>query len=271
MAGKQYWLRRMLVMLCAALLTPIANAEFEHTAWQQLLVKHVYVLREGRASQVDYRGMASDRQSLADYLSQLAKVTESEYQAWTPPQQLAFLINAYNAWTVELILRHYPDIDSIRDIGGWFGSPWKQEIVALLGKTRSLDELEHQMIRPHFREPRIHFAVNCASVGCPALLPEAYRGEQLDKQLEAATKAFLADRQRNALRQGRLSVSRIFDWYAGDFAQGWRGLGSLREFLAHYGEALGLTPLQRQALRDGQLRIVYGDYDWRLNDRPGDE
>ncbi len=256
----------MALLCCLLATTTMAAAQTEHAAWQQLLSRHVYVHTDGRASAVDYRGMASDRAQLTAYLSELAQVSPARFADWPAPRRLAFLINAYNAWTVELVLRHYPSIDSIRDIGGWFGSPWKQKIVEILGKTRSLDELEHQLIRPQFDEPRIHFAVNCASVGCPALLPEAYSAARLESQLEAATRAFLADRQRNGLRDGRLYVSPIFDWYREDFAQPWRGLRSLRQFLAHYGAELGLSEVQNVALQSGVLRIVYSDYDWTLND-----
>ena len=207
------------------------------------------------------------RAVLARYLETLSAVSPAEFDRWSEARQLAFLINAYNAWTVELILRHYPGIDSIREIGGWFRSPWKLSFFDLLGKRRSLDELEHEMIRENYAEPRIHFAVNCASIGCPALAREPYRGDELERQLEAATQRFLSDRQRNGLSKGALRVSPIFDWYEEDFAKGWRGLHSLPDFLAHYGDALGLSSAQQRQLRSGALRIRHTDYKWALNKR----
>ena len=167
----------------------------------------------------------ADRDQLADYLGQLAAVSSREFQQWSRADRLAFLINTYNAWTVELILTEYPDISSIRDLGSLFRSPWSRRFVSLFGEMVSLDHIEHELIRgpDGFQEPRIHFAVNCASVGCPALRQEAYVGDRLESQLEDATGRFLADRSRNRLDGDVLRVSEIFDWYEEDFEQGWRG------------------------------------------------
>lgn len=261
------WMNARAGLLALFVLTSaVSGRAGEHEGWQALLSKHVYVQQEGRVSVVNYAGLAADRALLSAYLQGLTKVTSGEFAGWPPERQLAFLINAYNAWTVELILRHYPEIDSIRDIGGWFRSPWRQKFFELLGQRRSLDELEHSLIRKQFNEPRIHFAVNCASVGCPALAQQAYRAEQLDAQLEQATRRFLADRGRNGVAEGQLRVSPIFNWYRDDFERGWRKLDSLAAFLAHYAEPLGLSAGQREALLAGQLDIRFGDYDWSLND-----
>jgi hypothetical protein len=139
----------------------------------------------------------------------------------------------------------------------------EKSFIPLLGQTRSLDDIEHGLIRAKgaFEEPRIHFAVNCASVGCPALRPDAYTAARLDAQLADATRRFLADRTRNRLADGTLEVSSIFKWYGDDFERA----GGLRAFLASQGKALGLTDAERQGLRDGSLKIVFLDYDWRLN------
>lgn len=265
--------RRELLWLAAGawMLPRLAGAaDTPATSWQELLQQHVVILRGGRASQVDYDGLRQDRATLQKYLGMTSAVTRGEFDHWSGSDQLAFLINAYNAWTVELILRAEPTLKSILDLGSLLQSPWKQRFIPLLGETRSLDDIEHGLIRGsgRYREPRIHFAVNCASVGCPALAAEAYLGGRLDAQLERATRLFLSDRSRNRLANGRLEISSIFRWYRDDFETGWRGAKSLAEFLALYREPLGLDDSHRQRLLAGDLPIDYLDYDWRLNRTP---
>lgn len=244
-----------------------AQQQTDHSAWQQLLERHVRLIDQGQASQVDYAGLAKDRELLASYLSSLASVRRADFTTWTAPQQLAFLINAYNAWTVELILTQYPDLDSIRELGSLFRSPWSRRFIPLLGEEVSLDYIEHELIRgpEGFGEPRIHFAVNCASIGCPALRPEAYVAERLEQQLEEATRLFLSDRSRNRLDGNTLRVSEIFDWYEEDFEKGWRGTDTAGQFLARYKDALELPQSVVAALEQGDFRIRYLDYDWNLN------
>ena len=243
-------------------------AEPFHDDWQVLLDAHVEPVSQGQATRFDYAGMQQDRAVLDRYLERLAGVTRASFDAWPASRQLAFLINAYNAWTVELVLTAYPELDSIRDLGNWFRSPWERRFVSLFGEQWTLDELEHDLIRgsDRYREPRIHFAVNCASIGCPALSERAYTGDDLEAQLEAATRRFLSDRSRNRFEDGRLRVSRIFDWYREDFASGWRGADSLGAFLARYADALGLTAEQAQRLEAGETPITFLPYDWGLND-----
>jgi len=242
----------------------LAQAQaFDHGTWDGLLERHVRPVRGGVATEVDYAGMARERALLKDYLDQLAAVPEADFRRWSKQERLAFLINAYNAWTMELVLSAWHDIDSIKDLGSFLSGPWEKPFIPLLGETRSLDDIEPGMIRARgvFDEPRIHFAVNCASVGCPALRAEAYTANRLDTQLADATRRFLSDPTRNRLADGRLEISSIFKWYGKDFER----TGGLRAFLAGEGEALGLTSAQRQSLRDGTLDIVFLDYDWRLN------
>ncbi|HCE41047.1 MAG: DUF547 domain-containing protein [Alcanivorax sp.] len=245
-----------------------ADAGFDHGAWNTLLQEHVEWRRDGVASVVDYDGFAADRDALRAYLDALGSLSEAGFQRLDRDARLAFLINAYNAFTVELILRQTPRPDSIRDIGSIFRGPWKQRFFTLLGEERTLDELEHEMIRgnPALMDERIHFAVNCASVGCPALRPEAYTGARLDAQLADATHRFLSDRQRNRFRDGTLEVSPIFDWYESDFDAAADGLGA---WLANHGDALALPDAARSEARDGDLDIDFLDYDWSLNDGGG--
>jgi len=247
-----------------------ASTGFDHEIWDQLLNQHVAVIDQGKATQVDYQGLVSARARLVQYLESLATVSRSQFDNWTADEQLAFLINTYNAWTIELVLTEYPDLESIKDLGFLFRSPWAKKFIPLFGEQVSLDEIEHNMIRgwDRYREPRIHFAVNCAAIGCPALRAEAYQAEQLEQQLEDSTQRFLSDRSRNYLDRNTLRVSRIFDWYAEDFERGWLGVNSVGEFLARYADALQIDAATSQNLAAGNVRIRYSDYDWNLNRVP---
>ena len=241
---KEIGLKQALKLFCfALLLLPVsALAEFDHSQWDSLLRKHVKVQGAGVATQLDYAGMAGDQAQLSAYLAALAAVDRASFEVWDTASQLAFLINTYNALTVDLILDDYPDIDSIRDIGFLLSSAWNQDIASLFREPVTLDEIEHEMIRgwDRYKEPRIHFAVNCAAIGCPALRNEAYVSDRLERQLEESTKLFLSDRSRNYFDNGRLYVSSIFDWYEEDFERGWGGFDSVAEFLANYPSELGL-------------------------------
>ncbi len=241
---------------------------FDHDVWSQLLAQHVRWLPGGHASTVDYGGLKSDQTRLQNYVSTLSAVQPKTFDGWPREMQLAFLINAYNAFTVQLILTRYPDLGSIKELGSFLRSPWKKPFVPLLGQTLSLDDIEHGLIRGsgRYRDPRIHFAVNCASTGCPALRPEAYSPERLDAQLEDQAVRFLGDRVRNRIKGERVEISPIFKWYRGDFEQGFRGDRSLADFLARYAAALGLSATQANDLRNGKVAISFGDYSWRLND-----
>lgn len=233
---------------------------FDHSAWDALLKKHVAPIPGSSA--VDYDGFKTDRATLANYLNALAQISQDDFDTWPLDHQLAFLINAYNAGTIELILTRYPDIESIRQIS----SPWGQKFVSLFGENISLDNIEHGLIRgDRYNEPRIHFAVNCASIGCPPLLNAAYEGDRLNAQLDASTKLFLSDTSRNYLDGKTIYVSKIFKWYRKDFEQGWGGANSLGAFLALYPKALNLDDNQIKRLNSGKIKIKTTDYDWDLN------
>lgn len=238
-----------------------------HDEWNTLLSRHVKPINQGHSSAIDYVSIQEERATLASYLKQLSLITPAEFDAWDKASQLALLINAYNAWTVELILTKYPEIDSIKDLGGLFSSPWDKSFIPLLGKTRSLNDIEHTLIRgsDSYNDPRIHFAVNCASIGCPALREEAYTGAKLELQLTEQTERFLADNSRNYAKGDSLYLSSIFKWYGDDFAKGFAGANSVDEFLLLYPAALKLTPMQQTQAKKQQLDIKYLDYDWSLN------
>jgi len=241
-----------------------------HAAWTTLLAAHVRWNAAGTASTVDYAGFGRDRAALDAYRTTLAGVTKDELDAWPEADRLAFLVNAYNAHTIALVLTRYPDLASIKDLGGWITSPWRQKFFELLGESRSLDDVEHRMIRAGVgaREPRVHFALNCASVGCPALRPEAYRGDALDAQLADQTRRFLSDRSRNRwdAAAARLGVSKIFDWYGEDFV---RAAGSVAKYLAPHAALLSDDTGARAKIEAGAVPVVFLDYDWALNDAKG--
>ncbi|WP_350559244.1 DUF547 domain-containing protein [Psychrobacter sp. CAL346-MNA-CIBAN-0220] len=256
-------------LIAVAMLLPsvAVYADFSHQSWDSLLDQHVTMTNGGKASVVDYIGMQADKSQLTDYLNATSKVSQSGFDRWNKNDQLAFLINVYNARTVELVLTKYPNIKSIKDIGSLFSSPWKQDFIPLLGKTRSLDDVEHTLIRgsQRYNDPRIHFAVNCASIGCPALQNDAFTGKRLDRQLEQVTAKFLADNSRNRIKGNTLEISPLFKWYKEDFATSWRDSNDLAGFLGRYSQSLGLDKTQAASLKQGKINISYTDYDWRLN------
>ena len=270
---------RRFVLCIAALLAslPALALDHSHGAWDDLLKKHVRYVEGGNASRVNYAGIAKDRAQLKAVLDEYQKVTKAEFDGWTKPRQQAFLINAYNAFTVEKILTRYPDIKSIWDFGKFFGNPFKDRFFTLLGRASTLDQVEHETLRKPgaYDEPRVHFAVNCASVGCPMLREEAFVAERLDAQLEEQALRFLSDRSRNRYHaeSGRLEVSRIFDWFKEDWTSGYRGfdgksepIRSREQYFAGYAALLADAPDHRKAIETRKAELRFLDYDWTLND-----
>ena len=219
----------------------------DHSIYGELLQKYV------KNGEVDYQGFKSEEARLDQYLSILEK---TETKKLSPKEQFAFYINAYNAWTIKLILGAYPGLKSIWDLGNVIKSPWKKKIARIDGDVITLDNIEHEILRPRFKDPRIHFAVNCASKGCPPLRSEPYEGYVLEKQLEEMTELFINDPKRNRLDGNTLYVSRIFKWYAKDFNSDILGFflkyarGELKETLTKHRK---------------EIRVKYLKYDWSLN------
>ena len=264
------------VLLLAAVLLLIVHVpgqaepfDHEHATWNLLVKNNVHWNLNRTASQVNYAGFQETHDFLKRYLFSLSAVTRTEFDTFRREQQLAFLINAYNAFTVELILTEYPEVTSIKELGSLFSSPWKRKFFLLLGESQNLDGIEHDLIRGsgRYNEPLIHFAVNCASIGCPALLDEAFMAEKLDQQLLESTERFLNDRSRNRFdaRTGTLEISSIFDWYAEDFSKGWRGYDSLHDFFRTHADWITDDAESVEKLRKAALRIEFLDYDWSLN------
>ena len=265
---------RLLLLSTAILTTPFtSNASNMHDAWNTLVINNVKPINEGHSTAIDYNAMLQQHKELRSYLKSLSDIKQSEFNQWNKSKQLAFLINAYNAWTIELILTKYPELQSIKDLGSFFSSPWSNKFIPLLGETRSLDNIEHELIRgavdasgnAKYNEPRIHFAVNCASIGCPALREEAYTSEKLDEQLEQQTLRFLSDTSRNVANGNTLNISSIFKWYGEDFEKGFKGSKSLNDFLLLYPNAFVLSPSQQKLVNDDKIKIKFLDYNWDLN------
>ncbi|MBA4393620.1 MAG: DUF547 domain-containing protein [Desulfobacca sp.] len=227
----------------------LSSDRVDHRLYGELLQRYV------TNGVVNYQGLKKEENKLDRYLNVLEKVDPG---ALSQLDQFAFYINAYNSWTIKLILSAYPSIHSIKDLGSPFKSPWKKKIARLNGQVLTLDTIEHDILRPRFKDPRIHFAVNCAARGCPPLRPEPYRGDILDQQLTEMTEGFINDPQRNRLEGKTLYVNRIFKWYEGDFNNDIVG------FFIRYAREDFKEKLVRN-LRE--IRIEYLDYDWSLNGR----
>jgi|AntRauTorckE6833_2_1112554.scaffolds.fasta_scaffold25518_2 hypothetical protein len=233
----------------AIICTPL-HAEFDHShaLFTEVLKKYV------SGKNVDYTSLHKSPDKLGAYLVTLKAVPKTEFDGWNEKQQIAFLINLYNAATLKLIVDYYP-VKSIRDID----DPWDQKRVKVFGEAISLDHVEHGILRKEYNEPRIHFGVNCASVGCPPLRAEAFRAEVLDKQLDEQTRAFLSDSSNNRvdLKTRTLYLSPIFDWYGEDFV---KASGTLQKFVAPY-----FKESVRKTLETESFEIEYTDYSWTLN------
>lgn len=243
-----------------------AEAAFDHShqKWNAVLQKAVVV--RGHASWVNYKSIKEKPQELTEYLASLEAVTKDEFSHFSNDEKLAFLINSYNALTVKLIVEHYPTTSikntGVRTLSNLSASPWKNVFFKLLGGDRYLDYIEHEILRKSFNEPRIHFALVCASISCPALQTEAYTASHLDHQFEKAAENFLTDQERNRYIPGgsRLELSSIFKWYGDDFAKKY---GS---YLAFIGPRITKNPEFQKAISDGKATVSFLDYNWNLNE-----
>lgn len=232
----------------------------DHSAWDRLLQTYVHPGDDG-LNRVDYASFqANGHAELKQYLERLRAV---DPRTLSRSEQFAFLANLYNAKTIDIVLDHYP-VPSIKNIslgGGLFaaftGGPWKAKVLTLQGVEFSLDDIEHGVLRPLFKDPRAHYSVNCASVGCPNLQTHAFTGARLDAQLDAAAKAYINSPRGASFSEGRLAVSSIYEWFKLDF--GGDDLGVLRHLRKY------ATPPLKPKL-DSAKSISGHQYDWSLND-----
>ncbi|MDH5559756.1 MAG: DUF547 domain-containing protein [Deltaproteobacteria bacterium] len=233
--------------------------DHRHLAFNEILKRSVF--EEENTSWVHYQRLKEEPVSLEAYLSSLENVSLKEFEGFPKNEQIAFLINAYNAYTLKRIKDNYP-VRSIRDLGGFFLSPWKVRFFYLFGEKRNLEFIEKKLLS--IGGSRVVFALTTASIGSPSLSRVAYRADELERQLDAARKAFLSDHEKNFYdsAENRLNLSGIFKWFKEDFE---REKGSLKAYV---------TPLiaQDQKERDEIIAsnndIFYTEYEWELNEYP---
>lgn len=242
-----YIIPMVIFMVASPAISAEKPAVVDHGIYGALLKSYVV---DGK---VNYEGFKQDEANLDLYLAQLEKVKPEHLSRG---EQMAFYINAYNAWTIKLILENYPGVKSIKDLGSLFKSPWKKKFVKIDSKTITLDNIEHDILRPNYKDPRIHFAVNCASISCPPLLDEPFTGSALERQLEDAAISFINDPQSNFVKGDKLYVSRIFKWFGEDFNNDILG----------YVRSYSRGDLAKRIKDAGnKLKVKYLDYDWSLN------
>ncbi len=254
--------RQLLIGLLVCLYSDnLAAFDHQHQQFDALLQEIVIV--NGHQSSVDYARLKKAPGQLTDYLAGISAIDRDEFSAWSVNQQKAFLINAYNAFTIQLILSAYPDLASIKDLGSFFSSPWKQRFFSLWGEPQHLDYIEHDVLRRNYADPRLHFVLVCASISCPPLSRHAYSAEQLEQQMNHATENFIRDKQRNHFdtETGTLYLSPLFKWYREDFGA---QTDDVKRFVARW---ISDDPLIVRQISNTDIAIRFNDYDWSLNDR----
>ena len=239
------------VIIFFILISQLSVAQsFNHQLFDQILSKYV------RQGLVDYKSLKSEKK-LDEYLKSVSK---ADVKSLTKDEELAFWINAYNAYTLKLIVDYYP-VKSIKDIGITFiASPWDKEIAVIGGKKYTLNNIEHDIIRKKFNEPRIHFALVCAAISCPPLRSEAFTGQRLNEQLNQQVEIFFTDKSNNSLDQQKkiMTLSKILDWYKGDFEKA----GNYYEIMWNYFPSK-LRPTEFTK----SYSVKYNDYNWSLNEQ----
>lgn len=230
------------------------TGHFDHSAWTQIL-KAASKPETGR---LDYAWVKANQGALDAYLKTLAT---ADLSTLGRNEQFALLLNAYNAFTIKLIVENYPNVKSIRDLS----DPWKTSRYVVAGVTVSLDDIEHGLLRPLFKDPRIHFGVNCASIGCPPLSDEAFEGKSVESQLDKVVKAALANPRYAGVKDGKLQLTAILDWYGGDFTdETFIGHAkTLPVWVARYSTADVKALVKKSG---GSPSVEFMDYDWKLND-----
>jgi Protein of unknown function, DUF547 len=230
---------------------PSNSKPISHALYDSLL--HKYVNHEGL---VDYKSFIKDSLIFNKYLNLLSQNHPNE-KNWTKDERLAYWLNAYNAFTIKLICQYYP-VASIKDVKKgipFVNDTWTIDFIKIEGKTYNLNTIEHGIVRPKFNDPRVHTALNCASMSCPKLLNEAYKAEHLTEQLDAQMREFLKDSSRNKIISSeKAELSKIFTWFEGDFK---KISPSVIAFINKY----AAVKLNENA------KLTYWDYDWKLNEQ----
>jgi hypothetical protein len=246
---------------------PSTAFDHTHSAWTEFLNEVLPESDSLGVQEVDYARAQGNEPALNDYLRTLASIPETTFLAFDVVDQQAFLINLYNAAMIKKVLSRYPDIRSVWDFGRIFNHPFKHRFISLFGEKVSLNDVEHGWLRGRSAlfDPRVHFAVNCASIGCPPLRRSAYVGATLNAALDEQAARFLSDRTKNGFdrKTMRLMLSPLFEWYEEDFSL--QGQAGSHAYLARFAKPLGLSVLEAKALGKGELEITWSTYDWSLN------
>lgn len=230
---------RQVILICiVGMWSSMGLAQPDYTAWDAFLKKYV-----STSGEVDYKSIKTNKKELDAITKALSNT--SVLTSWSKNDQLAFWINAYNAFTIDLIVNNYP-LKSIQNLDG--GKPWDVKRINIGGKKYSLNNIENDIIRSQFKDARIHFAVNCAAKSCPPILNAAFFGKTLDSQLDAVTKKFINNAKYQTITASKLTLSKIFDWYAADF-------GDIVTFINKYSN----LKVNKSS------SISYKEYDWGLN------
>ena len=250
------------VLLIIAIVGSHSSFAYDHSykSYNEILKQVVVV--EGHQSSVDYSKLKSDTSSLDEFIEDIEYIGKTEFDTWSREQQIAFLINAYNALTIKLILTEYP-VDSIKDYGGFIvNSPWHRNFFTLFGKDSTLNIIEHDFLRKQYKEPRLHFVLVCASRSCPPLINEAYVADKLEQQFTDATTNFLRDSERNRFNteNNKIEISKIFKWYKKDFIT---SAGSVNAYVA---PLMTDDAALQTLIANKETKIKFLEYDWSLND-----
>jgi hypothetical protein len=226
------------------IITHPAESQVSHEAWNMFLKTHVT-----SSGNVNYKNILKDKKTLDVYLKYLTD--NPPKNNWSVNERKGYWINAYNAFTIKLIIQNYP-VKSIKDIGGIFKSPWDIDFITIDGEAYTLNRIEHEILRKEFADPRIHFAIVCASRSCPDLRNEAYDALRLDQQLDEAASVFVTNLSKNRIASDKIEISKIFDWFEKDFTAN----GSVIDFLNKYS----------RVRIDRSASVSYSSYDWNLNE-----
>lgn len=251
--------------------------DHSHSAYDSLLKKYVH------DANVDYQGFINSGEEFNTYLKQLGSVNEKVFDNWSKEEKLTFWINAYNAFTIKAIIDHYPikkklslasliyPESSIRQIDG----VWDKLKFQAAGKAVTLNEIEHEILRKKFDEPRIHVAIVCASFSCPDLRGEAYKADRINEQLENQAAEFINNPKKGVEikpEEGKVKVSKIFNWFGADFigkygsTESFAGRDKQEKAVLNFVMTYLQSEEQREFLKSSKFGVSYLDYDWSLND-----
>ncbi len=236
-------MKKLIIATIAVAFTVASTAQnVSHAQWDALLKKYV-----SPSGKVNYKGFKADRPNLQKYLRVL--MSNPPKSTWSKNERKAYWINAYNAFTIELIVKNYP-VKSIKDIAS--GKPWDLKFIKIGTKTYSLNDIEHNILRKNYGDSRIHFGIVCASYSCPKLVNKAFTTENVNSVLSANARQFINDPKRNKITSSSAQISKLFEWFKDDFTKS----GSLKDYLNKYSKVKV----------NASTKITYMPYNWSLNE-----